>query len=1235
MRKRYRIGLAWALMMVMISALFSSVASAQRGASSSDIAGSTNGLIAWEGEWGGWQGEWGGWQGEWGGWNGGWGTNPPVISLVDPNATAATRSLFVYLNEIRGSKVLFGHQHATDEGLTLTGSGSGLQSEVKNSVGDFPAVFGWDTLSLEGKEKPGVAGNLVQSRNNLIASVKAVHQIGGIVALSTHFPNFVTGGSFNDTSGSVVEHILPGGDKNQQFNEYLDMIAQFANNVKDDNGKLIPILFRPFHEQNGGWFWWGAKTTSTSQYVEIYRYTVEYLRDKKGVRNFLYVFSPNGTFGGAESSYLATYPGDDYVDVLGMDQYDNQQTPGTASFLNGLVADLKMMSKLADRKGKIATFSEFGYSPSGMLTAGNGDTSWFTRLLAAIKSDPDAKRISFMQTWANFGLGNNLYVPYRNASNGLGDHELLPDFIAYYNDPYTAFLNEIGQPYNKPSTTAAKQPFMHIVSPTDNGTVKSASTTIRARVLYANPTQVTYSIDGEAGEHPMTLDADNFFYRANWMPPARLNGKTATLTVKAYLPNNTVLQDTYTVFVKVNEILMKTYSFDQGIAGIQNNGTYPGTMSLSLSHGSLEGNGSLRMDVAGAVHTDTWQELKLELAGLSSDIDVPDVKKIKLDVWIPLSAGSQSTDASIQAVAMLPDDWETKYGMNTTRAKLSDLPAVTIGGIGYAKYSPVIELNDPDKSAAATRLALSLVGSGLELTGAIYVDNLRLYNAYTETPTDPALVDDFEAYQGSDAALATKFVHAGGDATTATLDGSHKSGGSYGLKFSYTLAGSGYAGITKTLGSVDWSGFNKLKFWLHPDASNQKLVIQLRVDGISFEAYPSLAGNTPGWVELHFNEFEVAPWDTGNAGKKINKTNLKNVQEFAIYVNSVNGAALSSALYFDDIKAINDGTGGVPGGNGGSTPEGTLYGFETDASGWGIEGNQAGASAVAVTADEAAEGSQSLSTTFSLSGTSFEISKIGALDLTEASAISIKVKLSSGQANARMYIKTGSAWSWYDSGAPAVIDNTGFKTLTVPLAGASNLDNVQSIGVLVESIGGGTETAGLYVDDVYVTGLQAPGVSYGFETSEEGWAINNDNGGAYNTASAAGLAITAAEAASGSHSLKADFSLGAGEFQIRRASALDLSGASALTAKVKIVAGAGSSLGSGVKAKLFVQTGAGWSWFDSGEILYTGTDFNTLAFDLSGVADKSLVQAIGIQLLVPAGSSGTAAVYLDDVAAQP
>ncbi|MWC29063.1 glycosyl hydrolase [Paenibacillus sp. MMS18-CY102] len=1152
-------------------------------------------------------------------------------NFVDANATAQTKALFAYLADIRGKGILFGQQHATDVGFTIDPSLSAPQSDVKKAVGDFPAVFGWDTLSLEGKEVPGVLNDREKSRLNLTREAKEAHEMGGIITLSAHMPNFVTGGSFNDTAGSVVEHILPGGDKNSAYNDYLDMIADFALQLKDEHGNAIPILYRPLHEQNGSWFWWGAAWTPTDQYIELFRYTVEYLRDTKHVHNMLYVYSPNGTFGGSETNYLTTYPGDDYVDILGMDQYDNQSAPGTQAFFDNLAADLAMINKLADRKHKIATFSEFGYSPSGMKTTGNGDLAWFTKLLQAIKADPDASRIAYMQTWANFNLNGNLFVPYKDAP-GLGDHELLPDFISYYQDPYTLFRGELSGVYSQAVNAEAEQPFFHIASPANMATISEPTTRVRARVLNQTPTKVTYLVDGSMAEEIMHPDADGY-YSAGWSPEAKLNGRNVGVTVKVYAADGTVAEQRVTAFVRVSELLMKAISFDQDILDVKSNGAYPSSISTTLSHSMLNGDGALRIEAAGLNATDTWQELKLELNDIASSVSLADVNRVKFDAWIPASAAAGNPDASLRAIAMLPPDWNTKYGETTTLRKLSELDKQTIDGVEYAKYPVSIDLNNASASASATGLAFSIVGSGLAKAQgalAIYIDNVNLYSAYVKAPLNPALVDDFEYYAGSNDSLNLAIRHAGGDATAVSLVPSISGTGTYAMKYDYTLAGSGYAGVTKSLGGVDWSAFNQLHFWYKPDGQNQKLVIQLKADGKYFEYYPSASGTSASLLNMPFNDFVPVHGATG----ALTKANLKNVEQFAIYTNSVGGAMLQSSMVFDDIGAEFDSAAGtVPNGGTGSgssaAKPGTLYDFETDAAGWELGGNTASASAPASVAGAAAEGTHALQTTFDLAGTSFDVKKTAALDLSAIDTISAKVKLSTGTAQARFYIKTGSGWSWYDSGKSEV-DAGGFTALSLPLAGVANRDDVREIGITLDGFTG-SGTATLYADAVLLEFANAPAATvYDFESSVEGWSINIDNNGAYNTANASQLNFTADQAAHNTHSLQALFELNGGTFDLQHIGAADLSGSDFLAAKVKIVPAAGASLGTGVQVKLFIKTGSGWTWHDSGLTAVSDSGFATVTMPLAGIADLATTQTIGLQIVAPSGT-GEAAVYVDEV----
>ncbi|MET7280088.1 glycosyl hydrolase [Kribbella sp. NPDC005582] len=449
---------------------------------------------------------------------------PPAVQIVDDRATPATRSLFAYLQQTQGNGILFGHQHDLSHGFTFD-TPTGKASDTKAAVGDYPAVFGWDTLILEGKERPGAPGASEAANTKALSwALEQGDARGGVNTLSAHLPNFVTGGGFYDTSGRVVSQILPGGAKNAAFRAFLDRIAAAVTGARRRDGSAIPVIFRPFHENNGGWFWWGAGHTTSAEYVEIYRYTVEYLRDTKQVHNLLYAYSPNSGFGGDPTGYLKTYPGDEFVDILGYDAYDG--TSGSAAWLNGLVKDLGMVVRLADQRGKVAAYTEFGESgPEG------GDPQWFTKLLGALEADPLARRVSFMLTWANFGGTNRAYVPYP-AHDGVPAHVMLPDFTAFANDPYSVFASGVHGAFFVRTRPVHNAPYLHLVTPTDRQRVTTTQAKVRVRVTGAAAGRIIYSVNDGPGR-PLRRDADGF-YSADWsIDPSWLDNRKVTLTVKA------------------------------------------------------------------------------------------------------------------------------------------------------------------------------------------------------------------------------------------------------------------------------------------------------------------------------------------------------------------------------------------------------------------------------------------------------------------------------------------------------------------------------------------------------------------------------------------------------------------------------------------------------------------------------------------------------------------------------
>lgn len=1195
------------------------------------------------------------------------GTGTSTVNLVDDQASAETKSLFGYLQQTRGQEVLFGHQHDTDVSFAGKDGDGNVISDVYNDVGDYPAVFGWDTLSLDGRENPpGVTGDYEASRLGLTAAMKHAHELGGIVTLSTHPYNFVTGGSFNDTSNtvgatkSVVTRILPGGDKNDSFNEYLDRIADFAKGLKDDNGKLIPVLFRPFHEQNGSWFWWGAATTTKAEYAELYRYTVEYLRDVKHVRNFLYVYSPNGSFNGSENEYLTNYPGDDFVDILGMDQYDSLGSAGSDSFLNGLVKDLKMISQVADRKGKIATLSEYGYSAQGMKVSGNNETQWFTKVMNAIKNDPDAKRIAYMLTWANFDDERNLFVPYKNVA-GKGDHELLADFIHYYEDPYTAFAGEVrgDNVYGQTLNTATEQPFLHIVSPTNVGTASEATTVIRAKVNDAAPTKVTYSIGASGEETAMSLDNQGY-YAGDWKPSAALNGKSASITVRAYLPNGAKLEQQIAVFVKVPELAIRTFTFDTSAdvqATVSDFGHWPDSVVMGLGHMAVGSDGKLAINVAsGLSAADTWQELKLKLTDTALDgVSLSQVQRLKLSALVPVSAGGAG--ASIQAIAMYQDAWDVKYGENATKQTLSDLPQVTVDGVDYYQYNAVIELGDANAAAAAEGLIVSLVGSGLSSSVPILilVDDLGLYNAYTVPVLDTSLVDDFEGYSGSTDALAAKYskVVSGGTLSVG-LGGDSKSSGDYGMKLAYTFDPNamGYVGVNKSLGTVDWSSDNALKLWVKTgdagafaeEGKPLKMVVQVVMNGTYYEAYPTLEASGEYPLVIPFSDFKVAPWSSGGP---VTKEALQAVTNFNLYVNAMDSESHSGELYLDEIRAVHQAGLPEPGDHNEQpgTPAGVLYQFQSadDLAGWKLENNNAAAASIGYDAGEGA-----LSVDFPLgnggapsAAQAFElVTYPTGLDLSQLDTLTANVKLSQGTAKARLFLKSGSGWTWVDSGTAVAVASNGYTALTISLQDAAaiagvKLSDIKLIGIKLEEIGDGTGTAKLLLKDVALAAA-LPEVSFGFDSDTEGWSGNEAGSLAVtqdvytNNGQDYGVLKTAVTWPEGSPYLA-----------VSKGGSLDLSSFKGLTAKVRI-----DSAVAGVQAKLFIQLRNWVLWIDSGALSADADGFVTFAIDFSNMSpwvpdgaapftadDLKSVNAIGIQIVTPSGEVGTANVYVDEVKA--
>lgn len=381
---------------------------------------------------------------------------PGDVVLADADATSTTKALYSYLKGLDSAdQVLFGHQNDTHK---CVGKNDGVYSDTKDVTGSISGVVGIDSLALTGAEL-GMTDVSAAVAKSVEISKKAASE-GAIITLSTHMPNMsnskikatpdgkykydFSGCDFmesKDLSNNCARESLPGGKYNAQFTAYMDIIADYALALQAEN---IPVLYRPYHENSGGWFWWGAASTDVETYNALFRYTEDYLASK-GVHNFIYVYSPNGPIS-SEEEYAKRYPGDDYVDIVGFDYYNDYNSyPAqySDSFMGSLRTTCQVVKSFGDKRGKVAVIAETGVRVmkadgsdiEGILVKNNPikGQNWYSKVNQIAKETG----MPYFLVWANFG-DTNFYIPYKNGNKG---QELINEFIDFYNEGSSLFAN--------------------------------------------------------------------------------------------------------------------------------------------------------------------------------------------------------------------------------------------------------------------------------------------------------------------------------------------------------------------------------------------------------------------------------------------------------------------------------------------------------------------------------------------------------------------------------------------------------------------------------------------------------------------------------------------------------------------------------------------------------------------------------------------------------------------------
>ena len=316
----------------------------------------------------------------------------PVETLVNPNATQQAKNVYAFLREQSGKKTLSGAQSSHS-------NKNDFVDYIAQQTGRHPALAGYDFIFLHYSPTPD-GWTWVQNYND-ISAAKEQWNANGLVSYMWHWNVPATEKAWKEgdmdayafyssnTTFDIKEALKPGTWQNDFIMQDIKEVAGYFQILEDEN---IPVIWRPLHEAagnydiyggNGAWFWWGRGGAEPCK--QLWRLLYDQLVGVYGLDNLIWVWTADVPVG-AEDQWGEWYPGDEYVDIVGVDIYASDTDAKTRQY-QALVNMTKGQ--------KLVTVSECGNipDPAECMSAGNR-WSWF---MAWCTSDADG----------NLALNNN------------------------------------------------------------------------------------------------------------------------------------------------------------------------------------------------------------------------------------------------------------------------------------------------------------------------------------------------------------------------------------------------------------------------------------------------------------------------------------------------------------------------------------------------------------------------------------------------------------------------------------------------------------------------------------------------------------------------------------------------------------------------------------------------------------------------------------------------------------
>ncbi|MBQ9517237.1 MAG: leucine-rich repeat protein [Eubacterium sp.] len=250
------------------------------------------------------------------------------MTLTNENATAETKALYKYIVSTYGNNIISGQQEST-----WMGSVDYEMNYIYNNTGKYPAIRGLDFMN--------------DDFSGCVQRAKAWKNRGGIVTICWHCGTSFNG-SFNESQSEELtdaqwEAVLTEGTtENKKFIKAMDKAGNALLELQNEG---VPVLWRPFHEFDGAWFWWGKG--GSDRFIRLWKMMYNHFTYDLGLNNLIWVlgYCHNGTDYGTDLAEW--YPGNRYCDIVGADTYEVAQNGAEARLyepIYKIVGDAKPMA---------------------------------------------------------------------------------------------------------------------------------------------------------------------------------------------------------------------------------------------------------------------------------------------------------------------------------------------------------------------------------------------------------------------------------------------------------------------------------------------------------------------------------------------------------------------------------------------------------------------------------------------------------------------------------------------------------------------------------------------------------------------------------------------------------------------------------------------------------------------------------------------------------------------------